>query len=462
MHITTEQKEHCILDLHLELPPERFEKEYQRIAGEYARLARLPGFRKGKAPLSAIKKKYGKEIEGEALEKTIEEALREIIAEKKFDLIQYPELRDKKLQSDHRVDCTVTLMLRPQIDLPDYHGISLTLEKEALTEERVEELLEKMRHDFSEFVNIEERGLEFGDFAILNYEATLDGKPLAQALDELPTSFLGGKNRWLKIEELGSIPFLGEKLLGLKPQESRTCSIIFPADFEEQKLAGSTVNYEVFLHEIKKQQLAPLDNALASRIKPGATLEELRQEIREQLLSFIEQQFQNTLRSKLIEELLHLTPLEVPSPLLQRESHLLLEKIIQENRSRGVSEEEIKSHEEELLQSARKNADEKVRLRFILHAIAAKEKIVVTAQELNDYLTLLAEHYKMTFKKLLTELKKHHALGGIEEELLCKKTLQFLISKAQVTSVPVAKQRNHAHTHGEQHHHGPNCNHEES
>ena len=82
MNVTTEQKENCILDLHIELPPDRFDQEWKRIAGEYVRLARIPGFRKGKAPLAAIEKKYGKEIQDEAVEKTIEAAMREVIRDK--------------------------------------------------------------------------------------------------------------------------------------------------------------------------------------------------------------------------------------------------------------------------------------------------------------------------------------------------------------------------------------------
>ncbi|MFZ4115935.1 MAG: trigger factor [Chthoniobacterales bacterium] len=463
MHVTTEQKENCILDLHIELPPERFEQEWKRIAGEYCRLARIPGFRKGKAPLAAIKKKYGKEIQEEALEKTIEAALRNVIREKELKLVQYPELREKQLEQDHTLRFTATLVISPEVDLPEYRGLPLSVEKEAVSEERLNELFEKMRSDFAEFINVEGRVLELEDFAVLDYEGTIDGKTLLEVDPAIPLSFVGGKNRWIKIEEPGSIPGFGKALVGLSPQESRTCRIAFPADFSEQSLRNLTVTYEVVLHEIKTRQPAPLDDAFANKVKPGMTLETLRHEMQTQLESFVEQQFQTNLRTALIQELLTLIPCEAPAPLVQRESHAILEKIIRENQSRGVSEEEIRSHQQELLESAQKSADEKMRLHFILNAIAAKEKIAVTPEELNAYLTLLAERYAMTLKKLVGELQKHHALGGIQEELLFNKTLEFLTKHAKVTEIPSSKatgsvHHNHNH-HEEVHVHGPHCNH---
>ncbi|MDH4469806.1 MAG: trigger factor [Verrucomicrobiae bacterium] len=461
MHITTEQKENSVLDLHIELPPEYFKKEWKKIAQEYVRLARIPGFRKGKAPLSAIEKKYGADIEKEALQKTIESALREVIRDKQFKLAQYPELKEKQLEKDHTLRFTVTIVMSPEVDLPEYRGLSLSVEKEMVSDKRLEELLEKMRNDFAEFINVEERGLEMGDFAVLDYDATVNGQGLLEIDSEIPLSFVGGKNRWMQLAAQYPIPGLAESLLGLKPQESRTSSVTYPSDFSEKALQSITVTYEVTLHEIKNRQPAPLDDTLAARVKPGMTLEALRQEMRDQLVSFVEQQFQTNLRSALIQELLTKIPCEAPTPLVQQESHSILEKIIRENQSRGVSEEEIRSHQQELLESAQKSADEKMRLHFILNAIAAKEKIEVTPEEFNSYLTLLAERYKMTLKKLISELQKNRALGGIQEELLFNKTLEFLTTHSNVTEIPTSKEtgKSHTHDHAQPHVHGPHCKH---
>ena len=148
---------------------------------------------------------------------------------------------------------------------------------------------------------------------------------------------------------------------------------------------------------------------------------------------------------------------EPPLALVQQESQSLLQKIVHDNQERGVSEEEIRSHQGELLASAQKNAEEKVRLNFILAAIAEKEAIAVTAEEMNGYLTMLAERYQMPLPKLVKELQKRRAIAGIQEELLFNKTLEFLISHAKVTELPPSKKEGADQE--APHVHGPHCNH---
>lgn len=462
MNVTTEQKENCVLDLHIELPPERFEQEWKRITAEYSRLARIPGFRKGKAPVAAIEKKYAKEIKEEATEKTTTAALREIIAEKKLDLLRYPDIKDLHLGEDHSLRFTATVIISPELELPEYRGLELAVEKDVVSEERLDELLEKIRGDFAEFINVEGRGLAMGDFAVLDYEGvTADGKGLLELHAELPLRFVGGKHRWLQVEETLPVPGLAEALLGLQPQEAREHSVTFPEDFSEKVLAGVTATYQIQLHEIKTRQPAPLDDAFAAKVKPGLTLATLREEIRVQLEGFVNQQFQNALRTALVEALLKKVPCDPPAALVEQESASILQKIVRENQSRGVSDEEIRTHQHELLASAQKSAEEKVRLNFILNAIAAKEALAVTPDELNTYLAMMAERYQMPPKKLVKELQKHHALSGIQEEILFNKTLEFLASEAKVTELPLSKTQSplHDHSHEETHVHGPHCNH---
>ena len=459
MNVTTEQKENCVLDLHIELPPERFNQEWKRIAGEYARLARIPGFRKGKAPVAAVEKKYAKEIKEEATEKAIEGALREVISEKKLSLVQYPDIKGVTLGEDHLLSFTATIVMSPELELPECRGLEVSVEKDVVSEERIAELLEKMREDFAEFVNVEGRGLEMGDFAVLDYEGTTEGKALLELDAELPLSYVGGKHRWLQLEGKRPIPGFAEALIGLQPQESREFTITFPNDFSEKVLAGKEVAYQVKLHEVKTRQPAALDDAFASKVKPGLTLETLREEMRTQLQGFVNQQFHNNLRSAVVQALLAKVPCDPPAPLVEQESHSVLQKIVRENQDRGVPEEEIRAHQEELLVSARQSAEEKVRLNFILNAIAAKEAIAVTREELNSYLMMLAERYKMPVKKLVKELQKHRALAGIQEEILFSKTLEFVSSHAKVTELPPSKAALPGHDHEAPHVHGPHCNH---
>jgi len=457
MNVTTEQKENCVLDLHIELPPERFNEEWKRITGEYVRLARIPGFRKGKSPLSAVEKKYAKEIKEEATEKTIEGALREIIRDKKLSLVRYPEIKQVTLGEDHGLRFTATIIMTPELELPECKGLEVSVEKDVVSDERIAELLEKIREDFSEFVDVAGRGLEMGDFAVLDYEGMADGKALLELDAELPVSFVGGKNRWVQLENKRPIPGFAEALVGLQPQESREFHITFPDDFSAKALAGVKVTYQTKLHEVKTRQPAALDDALATKVKPGLTLETLREEMSAQMETYVHQQFQSDVRSAIVKELLAKVMCEPPIALVQQESQSLLQKIVHDNQERGVPEEEIRAHQEELLVSARQSAEDKVRLNFILAAIADKEAIAVTSEEMNAYLMMLAERYQMPLKKLIKELQKRRAIAGIQEELLFNKALEFLISHAKVTELPPSQKE--ALDQEAPHVHGPHCNH---
>jgi len=283
MKVTTEQKETCIVDLHIELPPERFQTEWKEVGTEYRRLATLPGFRKGKAPLAIVEKKYSQDIEQEVTRKLLDTAVREAINEQKLSPVQSPNVREVKLEGDRSLRFTATVVLRPTVDLPEYKGLEITVEKTLVDEAKVGEFLEGLRGDLAEFKTVEGRDLAMGDFAVLDYEGSIDGKPLTETYPDLQPTYAGRKNFWIRLEEERPIPGLAAAMVGMKSGESRDCTVNFPTDFIEEKLRGYKVTYKVTLHEIKERELPPLDDAFAAKLSPGMTLERVREQVRERL-----------------------------------------------------------------------------------------------------------------------------------------------------------------------------------
>ena len=458
MHVTTEQKENCVIDLQVTLPPERFEQEWQRIAQEYCRLARIPGFRKGKAPLSAVEKKYGKEIKEEATEKLMQAAVREAIQEKKIELAQYPQVKEVRLEEDRTLYVSATIVTKPEIELVQYSGIEVSVEKKIVDDVAVERHLTKMREDVADFVAVEGRGLEMDDFAVLDYSGMLDGVSLQERYPDLAPSFAARQHAWFRMESKSPLPGFAEALIGLKPDEEKEVTVTFSKTCPEEVLREVTVTYSVKLHEIKTRQLPELDDAFASKLKPDLTLEALKKEIRDYLQQTIDYQFRQKTQAAVVEKLLQQNPCDPPAAMVQRESANILKNIIRENQERGVPEEMIKSHQEELTTSAKQSAEEKVKLHFLLNDIAEKEKIVITPEELQQQIVMLSQRYRMSVEKLLKELKKNHALGGVQEEMIFSKTIQWLVDHAVVTELPVASSGDDDCDDPE-HVHGPHCHH---
>jgi trigger factor len=464
MKVTTEQKETCIVDLHIELPPERFQAEWKEVGSEYRRLANLPGFRKGKAPLAIVEKKYAQDMESEVTRKLMDSAVREAINEQKLSPVQSPNVREVKLEGDRSLRFTATVVLRPTVDLPEYKGLEITVEKSVVDEAKVGEFLEGLRGDLAEFKTVEGRDLAMGDFAVLDYEGSIEGKPLTETYPDLQPTYAGRKNFWIRLEEERPIPGLAAAMVGMKSGESRDCTVSFPTDFIEEKLRGYKVSYKVTLHEIKERELPPLDDAFAAKLSPGMTLEKVREQVRERLSANAEENFSRSVRGEVVKQLLAKVTIDTPSTMVQQESTAMLKEIIQENQSRGVSEEELRSHQEELLGAARQSAGDKVKLNFILGEIVLKEGISVSREELAWRITSMAERYQMTPQKLFKELQKHRALAGIEEEISLGKALDVVVSHARVNGedpkpLPAAAPTTHSHDE-EPHVHGPGCGHD--
>ncbi len=465
MKVTTEQKETCIVDLHIELPPERFQSEWKEIGAEYRRLANLPGFRKGKAPLAIVEKKYAQDMEQEVTRKLLDAAVRDAINDQKLRPAQSPNVREVKLEEDRSLKFTATIVTRPAIELPEYKGLEITVEKPAVEEAQVDQFLEGLRADFAEFKTVEGRAIAMGDFAVLDYEGSIDGKNLAETMPDLQPTHTGRKNFWIRLEEDRPIPELAAAMVGLQAGESRDCAVAYPTDFFEEKLRGYKVLYKVTLHEIKERVLPPLDEAFAEKISTGMTVEKIREQVRQRLEGNARESFSRSVQGEVIKQLLALVTVETPSTMVQQESSTILKEIIRENQSRGVSEEELRSHQEELLGAARQSAGDKVKLNFILGEIIGKESITVSRDELAWRITSMAERYKMTPQKLFKELQKHRAIGGIEEEIAFSKALDLVISHARVNgedpkpltaSSPLTLNNDSP---DEEHVHGPHCGH---
>lgn len=463
MNVTTEQKETCIVDLHIELPPDRFHNVWKEVGSEYRRLANLPGFRKGKAPLAIVEKKYGPDIEQEVTRKLLDAAVRDAITERKLAPVQSPNVRDIRLEADRSLRFTATVVTRPEVDLPDYKGLQVTVEKPLVDEKQVEEFLEGLRGDLADFKTVEGRSIAMGDFAVLDYEGSIEGKSLAETYPDLQPTYAGRKNFWIKLEEDRPIPGLAAAMVGMKAGETRDCVVSFPTEFGEEKLRGYKVTYKVTLHEIKERELPPLDDAFAAKLSPGSTLEKIREQVRERLEANARENFSRAVRADVVKQLLALVTVDIPSTMVQQESASILKEIIRENQQRGVSEDEIRSHQEELLGAARQSAGDKVKLNFILGEVIAKEGISVSREELAWRITTMAERYQMTPQKLLKELQKHRAIAGIEEEIALGKALDTVVSYARVNGEdpkPIVHNTKSTTSHEEPHVHGPGCGHD--
>ncbi|MDD5198351.1 MAG: trigger factor [Terrimicrobiaceae bacterium] len=432
MNVVVESQPNCIATLRVELEPERVEREWQTVARQFQKMARLPGYRPGKAPQALVDRKFSADIREELTNKLLRQAMNEAIEEKKIRVITVSKVEGIEIAPDKSMRFTATVVTSPDFELPDYSKIELEVAKRAVTDAEVDEALQGIAEQHADFQSVEGRALEMGDFAVLTYAGTTGGRPLAEAVENCPPLLAGKPNWWIRLAPETLAPGFCEALVGLSIGESREFTLDIPADFPFAAVRGKQLAYAVTLHEIRTRELPPLDDALANKLDVGKTMAEVRDRLRTELEKRAENEFETAKRSGAIQYLLSQVTCELPVHLINNEMSGILREIVQENQGRGVSDEELKSHEDEILGAAKQSATERVRTTFLLMRVAEKENLKVTEQDLAFHVTQLAARYQVPVQKFVKDLQKRDAFGQIREQILVGKALDFITSNVTV------------------------------
>lgn len=434
MKVDVENQPHCVATLTIELPPEQVSKEWDAIANSFASQARLPGYRPGKAPRRVVEAKFRKDIQDELTKKLVSKSYHEAIAEKQLRVVSLTKLEDVEFGDDRSMRFRATVVTAPEFELPDYKGIPLQLPDTKVTEAEVDAAVERLREQSADFVDVPGRGLEMEDFAVIDFEGTIEGKPIAELAPNASKNILGGKKFWLHLAPENFLPHFVEQLIGQKPDELRKVQVEFPADFPVAELAGKTAEYDVTLREMKQRVLPPVDDAFAAKWMPEKTLADLREALEHQIEHEKGHELERAREAQVVRYLSERIQFELPPNLLKTETRNALMELVQRNRERGVPDEALKEKEEELIRMASGLAAHRLKTNFILHRIAEQEKIQVTRADLDERIRHQATHQNMTPEKMRQEIEKQDGMNGLIEQILLGKTIDFLGSNATIGS----------------------------
>ncbi|MEX1118241.1 MAG: trigger factor [Terrimicrobiaceae bacterium] len=435
MNIVVESKPNCVSTLRVEVPADRVHRERETLTNEFQRHAKVPGYRPGKAPRSLIETRFAKNILEELGTKLVRESLSEAIKEKKLRVLSVTDVNGPNIASDDTLRFEATVITEPEFELPDYSIITADVTRKPVTEEDVATFLDRIKEPHSTFDPVEGRPVAMGDFAVASYAATLDGKPLSEAVPETPPQVCGKRNAWLLLSEDVLAPGFSASIAGLEVGGEKTFPLTLPEDFAFEPLRGKTLEYAVTLHAINAKNIPPLDDALADKIDPGSTVEELIKKIRERLESSADYTFNAEKRQAAINFLSSKVDCELPESFVAGETRGILQEIVRENQMRGISDDEIQNHQDELIGAAQRGARDRVRTNFLLQRVAEKEKLEATETDLTSLILELAQRYEIPVKKFVTDLKKKGGIDGLREQVLARKALDLLADKVTVNSV---------------------------
>jgi len=442
MTVEVETQPGSVSTLQIELPPEEVSKEWDAIANSFARFAKIPGYRPGKAPRAVIEKRFRKEIHDELTKKLVSRSYHDAIEQKQLRVVLLTNVEDVQFGDDRSMRFRATVVTAPEFELPEYRNIQVRLPDTKVSEAEVDAALERLREQSADFVDVPERGLQMEDFAVLDFEGAIEGRPISEIAPNASKNLHGGKKFWLHVAPENFLPRFCEQIVGMKRGETRSVQVEFPAEFPVAELAGKKADYAVTLNEIKQKVLPAIDDAFAARLAPGKTVADLRHMIEHDLEHEKEHEVERAKESQVVKFLHEHTAFDLPLPLLKSETRRALNELVHGNRARGVPDDVLKGKEKELVEGAGSLAAHRLKTNFILNRIAEREKIEVPREELDARIREEAARYDISVDKMRKELQEHDGLNGLAEQLLLGKTLDFLKANVSIelTKEPAVKE----------------------
>lgn len=429
MNVAIEEISACQKRLKIEMPANRVNEELSKVTQSFQKHARIPGFREGKAPVNMVEKRFAKEIEEEFKRTIVPQAFREAVKQKSLRVVGAPHIEDLHFERGLSLSFSTIVDLAPEFPLPEYKGLKISAPSpDAVNDTKIGEVIERLATQWADYKAIEGRSLQEGDFAVIDFKGTVDGKPISELVPN--GGVIGGADKfWLWAKKDIFLPGFAEGLFGANPGDKRQLTINFPADFGQAELTGKTATYDVTVSELKERVLPTVDDAFAQE-KFKLTAEDLKKHIREDLEMEAKKELSRKQTQELIQHLLENAKFELPESLVQRETQKLLYDIVQRNQQAGISEAILEEKKSEIVASANTGARERVKLSFILSRIAEQEKIEVTNDDLNTEINTLSHMYRTPVQKLLQQLQENNAFTEVEDRILQRKTLEFLLKSA--------------------------------
>lgn len=432
MNIRMETSGPCRRELHIEIPAERVRNLFAEVSASYAQVARIPGFRPGRAPKELIRRRYQKEIAGDVKERLIPEGYQAAIKQEKISTVAVLDVREQTLDENQPFSFSVIVDVSPDFVLPAYTGIALQRKKAAIEEADVDSVLKNIRDQNARYEDIAGRPVQTGDLVKIDYEGTCDGQPIEQVAPNAKGMGKGSDFWLIADEENQFLPGFAQGLAGAAVGDQREITVEFPAAFPESTLAGRKGVYSVRVKALREKKLPEVDAEFLKGVGVE-TVEALRDRVRADLKNLRERNESRRLQGEIIRHLLEKTTIDIPESILQEETRQEVYELVRQNQQRGISADEIEGHKEELFDNATRSATEKVKLRYILRRIAAEEKLTVEDAEVEARIRSLAAGWGVPAERLRADMEKRNAMGQVRDDVLAGKVLDLLLEKASIT-----------------------------
>lgn len=412
--------------LEITIEAEKFEEAIKKVYFKSAKYFNIPGFRKGKAPMQIVEKYYGKEIFFEdAFNEVAGDALEEAVEKNKLEVVSRPDIDVTQIEKGKDVIFTAVMQTKPEAELGKYKGIEIEKIEYNVTDEDIEHELGHMQEHNSRLISIEDRPVESGDIATIDFEGFVDGK-----------AFEGGKAEGHDLE-IGSntfIPGFEDQVIGMKIDEEKDIQVKFPDEYFSKDLAGKDATFKVKVHEIKKKELPKLDDEFAKDVSEFDTLKELKEDIKQKQQKQNDEKAKYETQEAVMKAVCENVKVEIPSGMVEMEVENALKDMEQRLSYQGLKLEQylqmMGKTQEDLKKEYEPQAIEGIKSRLALEAVIKAEKIEATNEDIDEKLKEMAKNYGKENDEEF--MKNENVRKYIKEGLASEKALEFLVKNAKM------------------------------
>lgn len=428
--------------IEMEVTAEEFESAINKVFNRNRSRFSIPGFRKGKATRKMIESHYGKDIFVEdAVSEVFNDHYPKALDELGFEPVDHPEidLKDQVLQSGNGINFKVSFLVAPDFKVENYKGVKITLPKAEVTDEEVENQLKSYAARNARLVSVDREAKE-GDTLVFDYKGfTYDDK-----------QFEGGtaENAKLKLGSNQFIPGFEDELIGVKAGEERTVNVKFPEDYPAEKLAGEQARFECTVHDVKEEDVPPVDDELAKECSEYDTVDEWKVEIRKILEENKKKQTEASVQNEAMRVIYENTVVDIPEVMIEHEIDDLLRQFDQQLGYSGMNLQQYlaatQTEMSDFREQIRDEAERKVKTRLIVEAIAKQENVEATEEEIEEAFKNMGIQYGVDAAKM------RELVGGdikyVEKDVCARKAFKIIADAADVEWIDAATEEENTDT----------------
>jgi trigger factor len=418
-------------EIKIEIAADDVRAAYDRISDRYAKLATVPGFRRGHAPRTVVRTRFKDEIRGEVLRELVPQAVQDAITERNFDVLGEPDVHLDNSEGldkigEQPISVHVHVEVMPEVTLDQYKGIEASRSVRPVTDADVDSMIEGLREASASLQPVEDRGAELGDTVTVNFHGLFTAEPDAERIEvEDVDVLLGGDG----VEQAFT-----DNLLGARADEEKKFTVKYAEDFTSPGLAGKEVEYTANVTAVRRKELPEADDEWARSLGDEFdSIATLREKVREDLQNRSSMESEHRVRSQVIAKLVDAHPFEVPQTLIEHQSKQRMESLVREMIGRGVDPRHQAINWEGVREDMNTQAERDVRGSMLLERIADEEKIDVTDEEIEAEIQAIAASSRQSPDEVRAALTKQGGERSIADRLRNRKALDLIVENARVT-----------------------------